>query len=216
MRLNRQRRIMQKMFSIILVLLVSLGVSSTAYTKDEKKMHQHKAHVHGEAVLNLVLEAQSVVVELQTPTMNILGFEHQPATAKQHNAVERAIRLLKDYSNVVQFTTGACRQVSVDLEVPFKDEGAHKPDADHKHEHKHEHHHDEHNDGEHQDEHASHSEFHVVYHLECSKLHTITAVDVKVFGYFPGFKTVRVQWVSANGQGMNKASQARTEVVLNP
>lgn len=211
---------MKEMLAVALILLASLTVNSAAKAGDKEKSQQHSAHVHGEAVLNLVLEEQSVLVELLTPAVNVLGFEHQPATAEQRKAVDHAVGLLKKYANVFQFDAGGCRQTSVDMEAPFADDGEHHSDNEHTDERDHDPHHDkgesEHKEPGHNEEHDNHSEFHVVYQLACSKPQAISAVDMTIFKHFPGFEKIRVQWVGANGQGMSKASQTRTEVLLKP
>ncbi len=223
---------MRKKISATLFFLLSLCINPVVYSGDSSKK-QHGAHVHGEAVLNLALEGKSVLVELQTPAANILGFEHQPATAEQRNAVDRAVQMLEKHATVFQFDAGACRQTSLEMESPFTDDGedhhddghAHKHDHSHHHDHAHKHDHDAHHhdktdsghkESEHHKEHDSHSEFHIVYHLTCAKPQAISAVEVTVFKHFSGFETVRVQWVGASGQGMQKASQSQTRVSLKP
>ncbi len=220
MNLNRQVQYIKDSFlvsSTSLILLALLQANSIAYAAGKENKHQHGAHVHGEAVLNLVVEAKTVVVELQTPAVNILGFEHEPSTAEQRKVVEKAVQLLKKYSNVFQLNAGDCRQASLEMEAPFTDVDEHHADKEHTHEHDHAHHdHDsKHKESEddHED-HESHSEFHVVYQLVCSKPQAISAIEMTVFKNFPGFETVRVQWVGASGQGMSKVSKDRAEVAL--
>ena len=54
------------------------------------------AHVHGEAEVNIVFEGQKLLVELKSPSFNLVGFEHEPKTLEQRKLVEKTIELLKD------------------------------------------------------------------------------------------------------------------------
>ncbi|MEK9704254.1 MAG: DUF2796 domain-containing protein, partial [Deltaproteobacteria bacterium] len=58
-----------------------------------------EAHVHGEAKLNIVFEGQELLIELRSPSYNLVGFEHEPKTKNQHELVENTIELLKNFGN---------------------------------------------------------------------------------------------------------------------
>ena len=48
------------------------------------------AHVHGEAVLNVVQEGTNVFIEFESPAINLVGFEHAPINPEQKAAFDRA------------------------------------------------------------------------------------------------------------------------------
>ena len=58
------------------------------------------AHVHGEAEVNIVFEVQKLLVELENPSFNLVGFEHEPKTLEQKKLVEKTIELLKNFKSV--------------------------------------------------------------------------------------------------------------------
>ena len=55
----------------------------------------HDAHVHGAAVLMLIQEGSEVAIELNSPAMNITGFEHYDGSDKQKAAIAHAIVLME-------------------------------------------------------------------------------------------------------------------------
>ena len=48
---------------------------------DHDERRQGEVHVHGLGTLNLVLEGETLVVELDGPAANFVGFERAPRTA---------------------------------------------------------------------------------------------------------------------------------------
>jgi len=97
-----------------------MHVSVTANAADK--------HVHGEAELYIAIEGNKVLLELESPADNILGFEHQPSTPQQEKQVADAMAELKTYSSLIEFKGVECTQLSADLDSPFEihDEHAHE------------------------------------------------------------------------------------------
>lgn len=120
-------------------LALVLGLSSMPLMAADK-------HVHGEANLYIAIEGKMVAIELESPADNILGFEHQPKTKKQHQLVESASALLADYRNLVQLNDASCTLESANIEAPFaeEDNDDHKGHDHDKHGHKEHHDHDKH------------------------------------------------------------------------
>ena len=110
------------------------------------------SHVHGEANVYIVANKQQLMIELETPAANILGFEHAPRTPEQLQILKSAKVMLQDYSNIVHFGNDFnCKIQRVDLDAPFGDEEkAHPDDSTH-----HSAHNSEHHESEHQSEHSS-------------------------------------------------------------
>lgn len=129
--------------------------------------HEQHAHEHGVATLNIAASGDEVLVELDSPADNIVGFEHQPHTDKQKFAVKNALaKLNKPTEHMLSFSSAAgCTLHEADVDSPFKmdeemDHDDHdKKDAKHDHkEHAHEHEkHDEH-DAHEDHEHHAHAE----------------------------------------------------------
>jgi Protein of unknown function (DUF2796) len=67
---------------------------------DEAEHREHGPHVHGMAELNVALDGNVLWIELNSPAMNIVGFEHAPQSAEQKAAVHDATETLKDGGHV--------------------------------------------------------------------------------------------------------------------
>ncbi|MDO6564327.1 DUF2796 domain-containing protein [Amphritea sp. 1_MG-2023] len=152
------------------LLTTTLAVPAVGYER------QHGSHVHGAATMQLVIEADVLQLQLETPAMNILGFEHAPSTAEQRKTVEQATTLLNNPENVVMLPAAAqCHltQASIENSLADKDDEHHDHDEEHHdnddehHDHDEEHHDydEEHHDHDeehhdHDDEHHDHDEEH--------------------------------------------------------
>ena len=100
--------------------------------------HQHslEAHVHGLGTLNIALENQLLELQLESPAMNIIGFEYQPTTEADIQSVKAAQNTLSNAAELFAFSPAAqCRLTSVSIEnALLKGSGAHDHDHDHDHE----------------------------------------------------------------------------------
>jgi hypothetical protein len=164
--------------------------------------------------LNVAQENGTLNIELISPAMNIVGFEHAPSTPEQEEAIQSATKSLKDAERVFSLPAEAqCQLAKAEVETDIKDE---HDEEQHEDEHEHEEHDDEkhgaHEDDEHDEE--VHSEFHVSYEFSCAKPDGLTHVDVNLFTLFAGTEELQVQLISQQGQRKMKltADSARIEL----
>ncbi len=138
---------------------VLLGLLMIQPVVAEDQHRQHDAHVHGHAQLNLVVSGQTLQVELETPSNNLLGFEHQAKSEKDKKTLREALAVLNDPSKWLRpAAAAACKLQDMDIESALLE-------ADHHDEHEHEKHakhddhdhHDDHDDHDH-DKHAKHDD----------------------------------------------------------
>ena len=61
------------------------------HAHEEELLQMHGSHVHGEVILNIVLEEDRLDVEMISPAMNITGFEHAPSTEQERATLSEAI-----------------------------------------------------------------------------------------------------------------------------
>lgn len=178
----------QKAYQLIHFIFLSVVVTWVLCHKvwADEDHHQHGSHVHGEAVLNIVLEKRELMLEIESPSMNILGFEHAPKTDEQKAALEKAEIILRDNAQVIKFEGGACTSDSTEIEVP---------------------------DFDHADK-NSHSEFHIHYVFHCSDAENLNSITVKLFEYFPGFQKIDVQWIFNAKQGSTVLTRSQPAIFL--
>jgi hypothetical protein len=170
---------------------------------DEAEHREHGPHVHGVAQLNVALDGNVLWIELNSPAMNIVGFEHAPQDAEQKAAVGDATATLKDGARV--FTPSAdagCRlaeaKVTTDIEHPGAE---HHDDADEQHE---------------DDKHAgeAHSEFQASYRFDCAAPDALKQLEVRLFELFPGTEEIEAQVISGAGQTAAELTAAAPNLPL--
>lgn len=202
------------------LMATTLAVPAMGYER------QHGSHEHGAATVQLVIEDDVLQLQIETPAMNILGFEHAPNTAEQRSIVEQATALLNNPDNVVSLPAAAqCKMTLASIESSLSDH-----DDEHEHEHEHEHdkaddHHDEEHhdhDEDHHDDHdgeehahhdeAGHSDYDLDYQFKCGNIQALQQVDVKLFSHFPLLKELEVQYIvpveAGFGQGVKHLTAA--------
>jgi hypothetical protein len=173
---------------LLLALPFALLPLAVAHAADEHD-HDHEhgslgAHVHGVARLDMALDGRTLEFELDTPAMNIVGFEH-PATTdadKMKLALARET-LLKPHGLFSIPEAAQCTVVKQSLESPlFGDK-----DDD-----------DDHGAGEAEHE---HSEIHGHYQLTCNVPTVLNKLDLsELFKSFPATQTIQVQLVTPKRQ----------------
>ena len=139
----------------------------------EHEHHHHapaEAHVHGEAELNIVIDGEQVLVEFISPLENLLGFEHEPETAEQKQAVLDLQQHLADYRALFFITDAQCEQIEQHNEDPF---AAGR---------------------------TTHAEWHGEYHLSCNEFDNATSLKPQLFSTYPGLEKLIIQLISAQGQ----------------
>ncbi|WP_445365987.1 DUF2796 domain-containing protein [Microbulbifer sp. ANSA001] len=132
-------------------------------------------HTHGEAVMYLVAEADRVRIELGSPSVNLVGFEHAPRSHAQQQLLDQVSLELAKPDLFLEFVGTNCKPRSVDVEVPYSSEVS--------------------------SDSSVHSGFHASYEFKCDNLAQFNSVIVTLFERFPGIHGIAVQWVSSGRQG---------------
>ncbi len=98
-------------------------------------VHAHgNAHVHGLIRLNVAIDAKNLTVQIEAPLDSLLGFEHRPRTAAQHQAVETMLKQMNNVSALIQpAKAAACHSTMVSVEAPVlqSSQPAASKEADH-------------------------------------------------------------------------------------
>ncbi|MDH4560270.1 DUF2796 domain-containing protein [Pseudomonas sp. BN411] len=169
-----------------LLLALPFALLPLAAVQAHEHDHDHDslgAHEHGVARLNAALDGNTLELELESPAMNLVGFEHA-ASSDADKAKVAAVRNELE-SPLALFglpQAASCKVASQELESPLF--GADD-------------HHDEHAKG-HDHE---HSEVHAHYRFECSTPDALKSLDLAgLFKRFPATEKIQVQLIGPNGQ----------------
>lgn len=190
-----------------LALLPALTVCcTTTLYAGEHDHRDHDAHEHGVGQLNIAVEKNQLHIELTSPAMNIVGFEHQPRDEKQHTAVEQAVAKLKAAEQLfITSTSASCTLKEAEVETSLMKEHDEHEHHDHDHGHKHEH--------EHAEEEA-HADFVAHYAFECAKPDQLSDISVKLFEAFPATEELEVQLLNGAKQSAMELNATKARIAF--
>ncbi|MBV7491608.1 hypothetical protein ABIE16_005003 [Pseudomonas sp. 2725] len=179
---------------LLLALPFAMLPLAVAHAADEHD-HEHGslgAHEHGVGRLNAVLDGKTLELELESPAMNLVGFEHVATSDADKAKVAAARAQLEQPLALFNLPKAAgCVVENQELESPLFGD---KPDADDDHdedakdEDGHEHHHD-------------HSEIHAHYQFTCATPAALKSLDLaNIFTRFSATQKIQVQLIGPSGQ----------------
>lgn len=138
------------------------------------------AHQHGVARLDVVLDGQQLVIALESPLANLLGFEHAPRNDRQRAAVKKMEAALQAADAFQPDVAAACALTHVSVEHPFKDAAAKGAAAD---------------QGK-----AQHNDADVSWTFACARPEALKRIAVGLFARFPQLATLKAQLAGPRGQ----------------
>lgn len=160
--------------------------AAQAANHEHSHAHAHEehasldAHEHGVASLNVALDGQTLEIQLQSPAMNLVGFEHEAKSEADKAKVAAARQHLEQPQALFALPIEAkCALQDSELDSPLF--------ADHAHE-------------EHADEHG-HSDIDASYRFACANAEALQTLELgSFFGTFPGTEKLEVQLIGPSGQ----------------
>lgn len=147
----------------------------------------HEAHVHGVGKLDVAIDGAQVILHLDTPLINLLGFEHAAKSTKDRAAAQKMALQLRDANKIFVTTPAAeCRPISVKLasnainpillgESPTP---ATKINT----------------------KRSEHADLSADMILQCVNPDKLKTIDVNLFTKFKGFRKIEVQMVTPKNQ----------------
>lgn len=186
-----------------------------AATQDSNEHEEHGAHEHGSAHLSIAIGEKNLEMALETPSMNVFGFEHPAASDEDKKTLADAKTKLEQAGLLFSINKEAgCQLISNNIESSLfektvdtteketkqAEEKRHRVDEV-KDGHANEGHDDgnsyheghDHGNGEHE-----HSDVDANWTFTCNNTLALKTLDVKIFSVFPGgFKKLKVDWISA-------------------
>ncbi|BAN46399.1 DUF2796 domain-containing protein [Metapseudomonas resinovorans] len=182
---------------LLLALPFALLPLAVAQAHEPDHDHGHdslEAHEHGVARLNVALDGQTLELELQSPAMNLVGFEHEAKSDADKAKVAAARAELEQPLALFALPEAAgCKVASRELESPlFGDDDEHAKGHDHDHDH---------------------SDVHASYRLDCATPEALKALDLaELFKRFPTTEKIQVQLIGPNGQQGVELSRSATSL----
>jgi hypothetical protein len=83
------------------------------------EFEQHPPHEHGKVTINAAVDGNQLVVELDSPAVNVVGFEHEPRNDAERAAVSAAAKLLGNGRELFTLPKEArCQFEKADVKMP--------------------------------------------------------------------------------------------------
>jgi len=179
---------MRRLLLALPFALLPFAALAAEHSHEHDHEHDHAehgsldAHEHGAAQLNVVLDGKMLHLQLDSPAMNLVGFEHAAKSDADKAKVAAARSQLEQPQALFGVNAGDCNISKQELESPLF--------AEHKHEEHHEHDHG-----------SEHSDIHAHYSLDCQKPEELKQLDLgELFKRFPATEKIQVQLIGPNGQ----------------
>jgi Protein of unknown function (DUF2796) len=174
---------------IIWAMLISAGMLPTI-------AGAQRAHEHGMATLEVTLDGRRLMLRLESPLDNLVGFEAAPRSDKQRAALKTMEERLQAGGRMFKPAPAAdCTVREVKVDHPYRAHVAGEPAA--------------------QDQgkrpprdvkggaakgEETHTEVQATYELDCAKPEALDRLEVLLFDVFPGVKRLRTQAATPRGQ----------------
>ncbi|MDR1888029.1 MAG: DUF2796 domain-containing protein [Zoogloeaceae bacterium] len=172
---------------IFTVLLIACFASASV-----RAQHDHDAHVHGAAHLDVVVDGAVLSLQLESPLDNLLGFEHEPRNKAERDKVTRMAAKLREAAKLFTPTPeAACkpeqtRLVSSALTPELLGERAAEKQAAHA-------------EAEEEEE-EGHADLDASWQFRCARPEALRGVDVRLFQVFSGIREIEAQVAGPRGQ----------------
>jgi hypothetical protein len=160
----------------------------------EQEHEQYAAHMHGEANLLVALEGDLLEIELDSPAINIVGFEHNPRDPGQEQIIQQAAAQLRQPDRLFTLPAAAgCVVEGVELHFPQSETPA-AGDAG-----------EDHPDEAHQD---------IEARYRCTAAARLKQITLNLFDLFPATAEVEAQVISHGGQRQLELTKQRNTLEL--
>ncbi|WP_426809818.1 DUF2796 domain-containing protein [Pseudomonas sp. WOUb67] len=189
---------------LLLALPFALLPLAVAHAHDDDHDHDHAhgtlgAHEHGVAKLNVVLDGNTLELELDSPAMNLVGFEHAASSDADKAKVAGVRQQLEQPQQLFGLSAAAgCKEDQQELESPLFGDAPKADDNGDEHEHGHQ-----------------HSDIGAHYQLTCANPDKLAQVDLTpLFKAFPATQKINVQLIGPNGQKGVETTPAKAVVTF--
>jgi Protein of unknown function (DUF2796) len=158
--------------------LLSLTLTALLATPFAALAQTQHAHVHGQIKLDVVIDGPTVVIEMESPLDNFVGFERAPRTDAEQQTVDSAIAQLRAADQLFKIDpTANCKLGPVTLRSAAlglgKTEGG---DAD------------------------GHADLDGTFAFNCTNAAATKFIDIGLFAAFKGPRQIEAQIASPQGQ----------------
>ena len=182
------------MNKFIRLALFAAVIGNMSYLRAEE-FHEHGAHEHGSAKLNIALEGGALYLEMDSPAVNFFGFEHPPINEEDEHLLAKVKAQLQQPQNLFTLPAAAActvKETEVTSEL-FGDVATHNGEHD-------DHEGMEDHDADHDEHHPEHADVRMSYRFDCQSPAHLNFLELGLFAQFPLTRDVDVQIITDRGQ----------------
>jgi hypothetical protein len=180
---------------IALAAAVALMMACTASAEEHRHLGPHQ---HGHGTFTIAVDGAKVLLELDTPGHDVLGFERAATTDADKEKLSGVEKAFSDPLKLFVIPDAAGCKVASAKAGPEEEHEAAEAHDDH--------------DGGHGEHH--HSDFNASYELECAKPEAITGITFKYFDVFAGAQELTVNIATPKGQTQQVVTRAKPQLSL--
>jgi hypothetical protein len=175
---------MKKLPLLLLVYIV------TALASENHR--EHDAHMHGHAKMTMALSGNVLELELDTPTMNLLGFEHRATSLDDKKKLKETVDFLSRPSNWMSIDNNTnCNldSIHVDSSLLVNDDHGY--------------------------EHSDHADFEIAVKYTCTNAQKLKSINFSgLFNKFQGLEEIDVEWLTDELQSSTELDNSHTIITL--
>ena len=187
--------------------VLTAGLACAALPAGAEEHRQLGAHVHGHGRLNIAMDGKKLLMGLEAPGADIVGFEHEAGTPEQREAIAEAKAKLANALALFQPEAKArceLEQVKVSLEDGHEEGSGHEAKDAAKAAAP---------AGQAQAA-GRHAEFHAEYELICQTPQKLTSMTFEYFNVFAGAQELDVTVVTPKGQSSFEVKREKPSLDL--
>jgi hypothetical protein len=154
-----------------LAWMLALGLGAPAGASAHGPGGSNRAHVHGEAALDIAVDAAGFSAELRMPMDTLVGFERAPNRREEQDALHRALERLKTVQQILRPSAAAQCSGRLDrLDLPQWNTAS-----------------------------DVHLDIEASYRFDCASNHRLVTIEVALFDSFSRLARVDTRAVDAHG-----------------
>jgi hypothetical protein len=181
-------------FCSIFLSCISANAAVHAEPHSEE-FEQHAAHEHGKVMINVALEEKQLIIELDSPAVNVVGFEHEPRTESERAAVRTVSDVLRSGKGLFGLPKDAlCLFQGADIKAP---KWEHSPEEHGK-----------------PDEHEHHADYEARFTYRCEAPGSLTWLEPWLLDKLLNVVEARVNIATGTGQQSEVVKSGHAHVSL--
>ncbi len=172
-----------------ILLLAACLLAAPAWAQDhDHHLHSAGKHEHGLSQLSLAQDGEQILLTLDSPAVNLLGFEKAPHSTAEKAKLKTVLQTLQTADKLLQLNPEAgCQLHRAEVQAPWS-----QPQAA-----------------------GEHADFTASYSYQCRAPQALKRLDAKpLLQAYPGIKTLELEWALPRQQGRAMLTAKKSTAAL--